>query len=275
MEPSYSGVLDGRNVRVPTPVTRRARRGEIADPGRVQERVRQVEVSREPAVDSSTDLDLIPNSRSERLNRAVNLTLGFVGLMILAPLFLVIAVAIKLSSRGPIFYTQTRVGLDRRWRRTLAMHDRRLQDLGGAAFTIFKFRTMYADAESKTGAVWATANDPRVTPLGRFLRTFRIDEFPQLINVVKGDMNLVGPRPERPSIFARLRDDINEYSLRQRVKPGLTGLAQINQKYDSCLQDVRSKVKYDLEYLRRQSLAEDLKIIAKTIPAVIMKTRGW
>jgi len=118
-------------------------------------------------------------------------------------------------------------------------------------------------------------NDPRVTPLGRFMRKFRVDELPQLINVVKGDMNIVGPRPERPSIVARLREDIREYPLRQRVKPGITGLAQINQNYDSCLEDVRSKVRYDLEYLRRQSLAEDLLIMAKTIPTMVLKVRGW
>ena len=107
------------------------------------------------------------------------------------------------------------------------------------------------------------------------MRKFRVDEWPQLINVVKGDMNIVGPRPERPSIVARLREDIREYPLRQRVKPGITGLAQINLSYDSCLDDVRAKVRYDLEYLRRQSLAEDLLIMAKTVPTMVLKVRGW
>jgi len=134
---------------------------------------------------------------------------------------------------------------------------------------------MYVNAEGKSGAVWATVNDPRVTPLGRFMRKFRVDEWPQLINVVNGDMNLVGPRPERPSIVARLREDIREYPLRQRVKPGITGLAQINLSYDSCIDDVRAKVRYDLEYLRRQSLAEDLLIMAKTVPTMVLKVRGW
>ena len=134
---------------------------------------------------------------------------------------------------------------------------------------------MYVNAEGKSGAVWATVNDPRVTPIGRFMRKFRLDEWPQLINVVRGDMNIVGPRPERPSIVARLREDIREYPLRQRVKPGITGLAQINLTYDSCLDDVRAKVRFDLEYLRRQSLTQDLVIMVKTVPTMVLKIRGW
>jgi lipopolysaccharide/colanic/teichoic acid biosynthesis glycosyltransferase len=224
---------------------------------------------------ADVDLDLIPRFRSERLSRAVNFTLAMLGIILSLPLLLLIALAVKLTSRGPIFYTQTRVGIDRRWKRTLAMHEKRMQDLGGAAFTIYKFRTMFEDAEGKSGAVWAAQNDPRVTPLGKYLRQFRLDELPQLINVVRGDMNIVGPRPERPSIIARLREDIREYPLRQRVKPGITGLAQINQTYDTCLEDVRAKVRFDLEYLRRQSLAEDFRIMLRTVPSVILKTRGW
>jgi lipopolysaccharide/colanic/teichoic acid biosynthesis glycosyltransferase len=205
----------------------------------------------------------------------VNFTLGVIGLVALSPLLLLIGIVVKLTSRGPILYTQTRVGIDRRWRATLPINERRLQNLGGTAFTIYKFRSMRVNAEGRNGAVWATVNDPRVTLVGRFLRKFRLDELPQLINVVRGDMNLVGPRPERPSIVARLREDIPEYHLRQRVKPGITGLAQINRHYDSCLDDVRAKVHYDLEYLRRQSLAQDALILLKTVPAVAVKIRGW
>jgi lipopolysaccharide/colanic/teichoic acid biosynthesis glycosyltransferase len=107
------------------------------------------------------------------------------------------------------------------------------------------------------------------------IRQFRLDELPQLINVIKGEMNIVGPRPERPSIFVRLREDIAEYPMRQRAKPGITGWAQINQSYDSCTEDVRKKVRYDLEYLRRQSVAEDVRIMAKTIPVMLFKKGGW
>ena len=126
------------------------------------------------------------------------------------------------------------------------------------------------DAE-KNGAVWATKNDPRITPIGRVLRKTRLDELPQLFNVLRGDMNIVGPRPERPSIFLRLSQDIPEYRMRQRAKPGITGLAQISQAYDSCLDDVRNKVRYDLEYISRQSLAEDLRIMIKTVPVMLLR----
>jgi lipopolysaccharide/colanic/teichoic acid biosynthesis glycosyltransferase len=134
---------------------------------------------------------------------------------------------------------------------------------------------MRVDAERKSGAVWAQENDPRVTTLGKYLRKFRVDEVPQFWNVIRGDMNMVGPRPERPSIVARLRDDIAEYQFRHRVKPGLTGLAQINQKYDACLEDVRGKVNWDLQYLRTQSFWTDVKIMLQTVPSVLMKFRGW
>jgi lipopolysaccharide/colanic/teichoic acid biosynthesis glycosyltransferase len=270
---SYQHLADHVSVRVPSTGARRSRRAETADAKSI-ERTRSIDAVREVDV-AEPVVDVVPRERSEALSRAMNLALGGVALALLSPFFVLVAIAIKLTSRGPIFYTQTRVGIDRRGRRELAIRERRLQDLGGAAFTIFKFRSMYVNAEGKSGAVWATVNDPRVTPLGRFMRKFRVDELPQLINVVKGDMNIVGPRPERPSIVARLREDIREYPLRQRVKPGITGLAQINQNYDSCLEDVRSKVRYDLEYLRRQSLAEDLLIMAKTIPTMVLKVRGW
>jgi len=270
---SYTHLADHVSVRVPSTGTRRSRRPDHTD-ARSIERTRPIETVREVEV-AEPVIDVVPRERSDRLNRAVNLTIGLVALTVLSPVFVLVAIALKLSSRGPIFYTQTRVGIDRRGRRELAIRERRLQDLGGAAFTIYKFRSMYVNAEGKSGAVWATQNDPRVTPLGRFMRKFRVDELPQLINVVRGDMNIVGPRPERPSIVARLREDIREYPMRQRVKPGITGLAQINQNYDSCLDDVRSKVKYDLEYLRTQSLTEDFVIMAKTVPSMVLKIRGW
>jgi lipopolysaccharide/colanic/teichoic acid biosynthesis glycosyltransferase len=129
---------------------------------------------------------------------------------------------------------------------------------------------MRVNAE-RAGAVWATKSDPRITTLGRVLRKTRIDEIPQLINVLLGDMNIVGPRPERPILVSQLREQIREYALRHRAKPGITGWAQINHSYDACLEDVRTKVRFDLEYLQRQSVTEDLRIMARTIPVMILR----
>jgi lipopolysaccharide/colanic/teichoic acid biosynthesis glycosyltransferase len=219
--------------------------------------------------------DLAIDPALDPVRRSVNVVLAVVALAMTLPLMGLIALAIRLSSRGPIFYTQVRVGLDRRAHQPNSNNHRRASDMGGKPFDILKFRTMYVDAETRSGAVWATKNDPRVTPVGRFLRASRLDELPQLVNVIRGEMNIVGPRPERPTIFAELREHITEYPLRQRAKPGITGLAQINQHYDSCLEDVRRKVQYDLEYIRRQSVVEDLRIMAKTIPVVLFRKGGW
>jgi lipopolysaccharide/colanic/teichoic acid biosynthesis glycosyltransferase len=180
-----------------------------------------------------------------------------------------------ISSPGPILYTQVRVGHNRRTPLDANQNHRRLLDHGGQLFTIYKFRTMRVDAEHQSGAVWAQQSDPRVTPIGRLLRQYRLDELPQLINVLKGDMNVVGPRPERPTIFAELREHIAEYPLRQRTRPGITGLAQINHHYDRSLEDVRTKVHYDLEYIRRQSVAEDVRIMLMTVPVILLRRGGW
>jgi lipopolysaccharide/colanic/teichoic acid biosynthesis glycosyltransferase len=208
-------------------------------------------------------------------HRAMNLVLAAVALFVALPLLLLIAIAIKLTSRGPVFYMQERVGLDRRTSGVKPAESRRSRDLGGQPFTIYKFRTMRVDAEAQSGAVWATQNDPRVTPVGRFLRQYRLDEIPQLLNVMRGEMNIVGPRPERPTIFAELREHIKEYPLRQRAKPGITGLAQIYHHYDRSLDDVRTKVRFDLEYIRRRSLWEDIRIMLRTIPVVFLRRGGW
>jgi lipopolysaccharide/colanic/teichoic acid biosynthesis glycosyltransferase len=208
-------------------------------------------------------------------DRVLNVALALLALVLLAPVFLLVALAVWVSSRGPVLYRQERVGLDRRWLRPEHQNHRRRIDLGGQPFTIYKFRTMVMDAVRESGAVWAQPADPRVTAIGRMLRHYRLDELPQLVNVLKGDMNIVGPRPERPQIFARLRDEIGEYPLRQRAKPGITGLAQINHHYDACLEDVQKKVQYDLEYLRKQGVAEDLKIMLKTIPVILFRRGGW
>ncbi|MDH4132076.1 MAG: sugar transferase [Gemmatimonadota bacterium] len=218
----------------------------------------------------------MPRARWELWSRGVNFALALIALVALTPLMLLIALAVKLTSRGPIFYSQTRIGLDRRWRGKAAAADtRRTHDLGGHVFTIYKFRTMGVNAEQLSGAVWAAREDPRVTPAGRVLRQYRLDELPQLFNVLAGDMNIVGPRPERPSIFAQLRTTIPNYEARQRVKPGITGLAQVSQQYDQDLSDVRRKLEYDLQYLSRQGFWEDVRIMLKTIPVVLFKRGGW
>ena len=212
-------------------------------------------------------------ARSELLNRALNVVIAGIALLLLAPLCVLVAALVKLTSSGPVFYTQTRIGLDRRWTRDDADDDgdRRVEDLGGQPFTILKFRSMTVDAEQNGQAVWATKHDARVTAIGRVLRKTRIDEIPQLVNVLRGEMNIVGPRPERPSIVVRLREDIPEYPLRHRVKPGITGWAQINHSYDSCIEDVRKKVAFDLEYIESQGVWMDLKIMALTLPVMIFR----
>jgi len=209
------------------------------------------------------------------VNRTLNFVLALVGLVASLPVLLLIALLIKLTSRGPVFYTQIRVGLDRRLPVDGIQNQRRELDIGGEPFTIYKFRTMRVDAEQVSGAVWAQQRDPRVTPVGRLLRQYRLDELPQFLNVLRGEMNIVGPRPERPTIFAELRQHIAEYPLRQRAKPGITGLAQINHHYDRSLEDVRTKVHYDLEYIRRQSVVEDLAIMLKTVSVVLWRRGGW
>jgi lipopolysaccharide/colanic/teichoic acid biosynthesis glycosyltransferase len=224
------------------------------------------------AIEMSTADDL---GFAARVRRIVNFVLAAVALFFALPLLLLIAIAIKLTSRGPVLYTQERVGLDRRTPAITPGNHRRVRDIGGKPFTIYKFRTMRVDAEAHSGAVWATQNDPRVTPVGRFLRQYRLDEIPQLLNVMRGEMNIVGPRPERPTIFAELREQIKEYPQRQRAKPGITGLAQIYHHYDRSLDDVRTKVRFDLEYIRRQSVREDLRIMLRTIPVILFRRGGW
>ena len=176
-------------------------------------------------------------------------------LIIGLPFFLFIAAVIRLDSRGPILYSQERVGR------------------GGRTFTLYKFRSMKHNAEKKTGPVWAGKDDPRVTKIGRILRKLHIDEFPQFINVLKGDMALVGPRPERPSFVDNLRSKIPLYERRMNIKPGITGWAQVKHKYDESLTDVKDKLRYDLFYLENMSLALDLKIILSTV-GIIVKCQG-
>jgi hypothetical protein len=216
-----------------------------------------------------------PRPRSERVTRVFNVIVATLMLVVASPIMLLAAIAVRMSSNGPVFYMQERVGLDRRWNRTRAINERRREDLGGAPFTIYKFRSMRVDAEVNGQAVWAKKDDDRVTKVGKILRASRIDELPQLLNVIKGDMNIVGPRPERPSIFIRLREQIAEYPVRQRVRPGITGLAQVSNPYDQTIDDVRRKVMFDMEYMRRQSLFEDIRIMLKTVPVMLLRIGGW
>lgn len=206
---------------------------------------------------------------SEWMHRALNVSVAVVAIVFMAPFAALIALLVKLSSPGPVLYSQTRVGLDRRAFRGDRHQTRREEDLGGRVFTIYKFRSMRVDAEVPGEAVWASKDDPRITAIGDFLRKTRLDELPQLWNVVCGQMNVVGPRPERPSIFLTLRTQIDNYHLRQRVKPGITGWAQINQAYDSCLDDVRNKVALDLEYINNRTLWLDMRIMVRTLPVMI------
>ena len=208
----------------------------------------------------------------EGVRRALNVVVAALGLVVTAPLLAIIALAIKLSSRGPVFYTQTRVGLDRRAVGVPAGNSRRRTDCGGKPFRIYKFCTMTPAARpAEASEVWARPDDPRITAVGRILRLYRLDELPQLLNVLRGEMNVVGPRPEQPTIFARLREQIDCYGKRQRVRPGITGWAQVNHRYDQSIDDVRRKLSLDLEYIRHQSLWQDVQIMARTFPVVLKK----
>lgn len=207
-------------------------------------------------------------------------------LLVCSPLLLVTALLVRLTSPGPVIYRQTRVGLnlrkkqgrDRRHTSTALApdlpdrrrpgRDRREQNNYGQPFTIYKFRTMRSDAE-KHGAQFATQGDNRVTPIGRFLRRTRIDELPQLWNVLKGEMSLIGPRPERPEFMRELSGHIPNYLDRLGLKPGLTGLAQVVNGYDNEVEGFRRKVAYDLLYLQNCCLTNDLKILLRTVRVVV------
>jgi exopolysaccharide biosynthesis polyprenyl glycosylphosphotransferase len=183
----------------------------------------------------------------QSLKRLFDMVVSFFVLVIGAPLWFLIGVLVRMTSKGGAIYKQERIGQ------------------GGKSFTMLKFRTMGEHAEAETGPVWASENDPRYTALGRWLRKTRIDEIPQFWNVLKGEMSLVGPRPERPFFVDQLAKEIPLYSRRHRVKPGITGWAQVKWKYDSDLKDVQQKVKYDLFYIENMSFRKDLQILFRTV----------
>ena len=213
------------------------------------------------------------------LKKTLDIFGALLGLILALPIFIVIPILIKLDSRGPVFYMQDRVGLNRRrsHRRSLnIVHsgearqtERRREDHLGKPFKVIKFRTMVPDAEKNSGPVWAIQNDNRITRLGRFLRKTRIDEVPQLLNVLMGDMSLVGPRPERPFLVKDLSQKVPGYTTRLRVRPGITGLAQVRLGYDSSVDSVVEKVRNDIVYIRTWSIWTDMKILMKTVVVVI------
>jgi exopolysaccharide biosynthesis polyprenyl glycosylphosphotransferase len=174
-------------------------------------------------------------------------------LLILSPVILIVVVLIKLDSPGPIFFKQERVGID------------------GKTFTLWKFRSMCPEAERETGPVWAIKDDPRVTRFGRFLRRSRLDEIPQLFNVLRGDMNLIGPRPERPTFVNEFSETIPYYRIRHTVRPGLTGWAQINYQYANSTEDSLEKLQYDLFYIKHMSIVLDVIIAFETIKTVLVR----
>lgn len=196
-----------------------------------------------------------PRSQAIAFQKAYSLVIGLVGMVVTLPLMLLAALAVRLSSKGPILYRQKRVGLD------------------GHLFSLYKFRSMYVDAEARTGAVWAKKDDPRITPVGKWLRRLRLDELPQFWNVVRGDMTIVGPRPERPEFVELLAQQIPYYRQRLAVKPGITGWAQINHKYGDTQLDAMIKLEYDLYYIKHIAPALDFYIIFHTIKVMLL-SRG-
>jgi exopolysaccharide biosynthesis polyprenyl glycosylphosphotransferase len=186
-----------------------------------------------------------------KIKRLMDIVFSLIILTLTLPITLIVALAIKIDSEGPVFFKQIRVGKD------------------GKEFKIYKFRSMIKDAEKHTGPVWSTKDDPRITRVGKIIRKFRLDEIPQFINVLRGEMSLVGPRPERPYFVEKLSKEIPLYKRRLRVKPGITGWAQVKHKYDETIEDVKKKLQYDLYYIENISLRMDLKILFRTVFVVL------
>ncbi len=195
--------------------------------------------------------ELGPTGQSAAFQTAYSFVLSLAGLILAAPVMLIVAILVKLTSPGPVLFRQKRVGKN------------------GIPFTIFKFRSMNQDAEAKSGAIWASKNDPRVTPIGRWLRKLRLDELPQLINVIRGEMSIVGPRPERPEFVHVLQEKMPYYRQRHCVKPGITGWAQINHKYGDTIEDTMIKLEFDLYYIKHLSWSLDAYIIFHTVKTVL------
>ena len=191
------------------------------------------------------------------LKRVEDLSLAVVGLLLSSPLFIILSIAIKLTSPGPVFFRQERVGES------------------GHIFTMYKFRSMQKDAEKISGPVWAQDQDPRITHIGRVIRKLRMDELPQMFNVIKGDMSFVGPRPERPIFVQMLREQIPYYDLRFSVKPGITGWAQVQYHYGGTLEGSKEKLQYELYYIKNMSLILDFITLLQTIKVVLFQKGSW
>lgn len=199
-------------------------------------------------------IDIMPQLMPEwerKAKRVLDIVVALFLLILSSPITLITSLAIKLDSHGPVLYKQERSGLN------------------GKPFYILKFRSMRQDAEKATGPVWSQKNDPRITKVGAFIRKVRIDEIPQMVNVLKGEMSLVGPRPERPFFVEKLSEEIPLYKKRLRVRPGITGWAQVKHKYDESIEDVKMKLKYDLYYIENMSIRMDLRILFRTIFVVL------
>ena len=179
--------------------------------------------------------------------------LALAGLILTLPLMILVGIAVKITSSGPVFYSQIRAGLN------------------GKPFKLYKFRSMRQDAEADSGAVWASKNDPRITPCGRWLRKLRLDELPQFINCLRGEMNIVGPRPERPEFVRTLQEQVPFYRQRLLVKPGLTGWAQINHKYGDTIEDTITKLEYDLYYIKHRNITLDFYIMFQTVKVMLLQ----
>ena len=221
------------------------------------------------------------SSRLDRFKRVFDIVFAGTALVFLSPLILAAIVLIKLESAGAAFYMQERIGLNRRKsdRRggnragfdgedRRARNDRRKNIHAGKPFHIYKLRTMSQDAE-KAGPTLSSKNDPRITRIGHLLRRTRIDEIPQFINVIKGEMSIVGPRPERSFFINQVRQEVPEFPLRLKVRPGITGLAQVEDGYSETVEQMTGKLYYDLKYISSLSLLQEIKILFKTISVVI------
>jgi exopolysaccharide biosynthesis polyprenyl glycosylphosphotransferase len=193
------------------------------------------------------------NQLQEVVRRALDIALALLLFVLTLPILLLAALAIKLDSPGPVFYRQERVGLN------------------GRVFTIYKLRSMRTDAETDSPPVWAAERDPRVTRVGALIRHTRIDEIPQVANVLRGDMGLIGPRPERPHFVDQLREVLPFYADRHHVRPGITGWAQVNYSYGATIEDAREKLAYDLYYVNHRSLVFDLLVMISTVRVILFR----